>query len=76
MKQFQIRHYQKIQEWTKSKIYQWICFFSLLNFILSIAFNWEKFNLLRFVSYIWLPLLLFYLLCKAFTWGVKDLQDK
>ena len=32
--------------------------------------------ILRFVSYIWLPLLLFYLLCKAFTWGVKDLQDK
>ena len=66
--------YKKIQKWTESKTYKYIAVFAFVNFILSICLNWNHVNILRFLSYLWLPLLLLYLLVHVITWMADDLQ--
>lgn len=76
MKRLNTKNFQEFQEWTESKTYRRIYYLSIIIFIFSIIFNWDKINLLRLIAYIWLPLLILYIASRLFNWAVNDLQEE
>lgn len=70
---FTIDQYKSIERFTRSKTYKWMSYIAWINFILSIILVWDKGSFLKFISYIWIPLLLFIILLYIIKWTTNEL---
>lgn len=70
---FTIDQYKSIERFTRSKTYKWMSYIAWIIFILSIILVWDKGSFLKFISYIWIPLLLFIILLYIIKWTTNEL---
>ena len=70
---FTIDQYKSIERFTRSKTYKWMSYIAWIIFILSIILVWGKGSFLKFISYIWIPLLLFIILLYIIKWTTNEL---
>ena len=70
---FTIDQYKSIERFTRSKTYKWMSYIVWIIFILSIILVWDKGSFLKFISYIWIPLLLFIILLYIIKWTTNEL---
>ena len=70
---YTIDQYKSIERFTRSKTYKWMSYIAWIIFILSIILVWDKGSFLKFISYIWIPLLLFIILLYIIKWTTNEL---